>query len=223
MMKGLMNPIKKQLLTAAIAVSCSLAAISLASAQTDTFSYNDGVGTANAGTYTPGSSFTFSIMLNFAPGGSIANLEGLSYWFTQQTASPYISSITLRDATGSPFSDLQTPSLTYPQALNPTNANDLGGSTPDGSSVGAGNYFIANVTVTISTSAPDSGTFVISDNTTGGKKSVISDSFGDTFAIPEADYTITMVPEPATWAGAALALFGILVLRRRAFRSQEAA
>ena len=223
MMKGLMNPIKKQLLTAAVALSCSLAAIPFASAQTAAFSYNDGNGTANAGTYHPGDSFTFSIMLNFAPGGSIANLEGLSYWFTQETAAPFISSITLRDLTGSTFNDPQTPALTYPQMLNPTNPNDLGASTLSGSSVPAGNYFIANITVQISPTAPIFGTYVLGDSTTGGKTSVISDSFGDTFAIPEADYTITMVPEPATWAGAALALVGILVLRRRAFRSQEVA
>ena len=219
-----MKSIKSQLLTTTLAITLSLvAAVSQAPAQTATFSYNDGVGTANAGTYHPGDSFTFSIMLNFAPGGSVANLEGLSYWFTQETASPYISSITLRDPTGSLFSDQQTPSLSYPQTLNPTNANDLGGSTLGPIIRGAGNYFIANITVQISPTAPIFGTYVLGDSTTGGKTSVISDSFGDTFAIPEADYTITLVPEPATWAGAALALFGILVLRRRAFRSQEAA
>ena len=37
-------------------------------------------GVPNAGTYTPGSSFTFSINLGFTPGGSIVNLDGLSYW-----------------------------------------------------------------------------------------------------------------------------------------------
>jgi hypothetical protein len=36
-----------------------------------------------------------------------------------------------------------------------------------------------------------------------------------TFAIPEADYTITMVPEPGTWAGAALTLLALISTQRR--------
>src|ERR1017187_4876482 len=50
---------KKHLLAAAAAFTCMFAAISVSSAQTAVFSYNDGVGTANAGTYTPGSKLYF--------------------------------------------------------------------------------------------------------------------------------------------------------------------
>ena len=176
---------------------------------------------ANSGTYTPGSSFTFSINLGFVPGGSIANLDGLSYWFTQQSpASPTPFAITNRDVTGSMFTDLQTPGLTYPQNLSPTNANDLGAAIPVGmpagsEAVGAGTYFIANITVSIPLNAPTTGTFVISDMTSGPKTSVISDSFGHTFAIPEADYTITMIPEPATWLTPALGAIALLFVQRR--------
>src|SRR3954463_12163574 len=83
-------------------------------AQTATFSYNDGSGTANAGTYHPGDSFTFAINIAFTPGGSVANLVGISYWFEQSTPSaPFNFAITNRSASGSPFNDLQTPGLTY--------------------------------------------------------------------------------------------------------------
>ena len=210
---------KKQLL---VAVALLLVAYGSAQAQTASFIYNDGNGAPNAGTYTPGSSFSFSINLGFASGGSIANLDGLSYWLTQSLgqyrAFPF--SITLRDVTGSVFTDLQTPGLTYPQTLNPTNANDLGaaipvGSPPGSEAVGNGTYLVANITVSIPLSAPTTGTFVISNMTSGAKTSVISDSFGHTFAIPEADYTITMIPEPATWLTPALGVIALLVAQRR--------
>ena len=214
-----MNPMKKYLLVVIALVITSLGA---AQAQTALFIYNDGNGTPDAGTYTPGSSFTFSIGLTFAPGGSIVNLDGLSYWLQQSipAIAPFPFSVTLRDVTGSMFTDLQTPGLTYPQSLNPQNANDLGAAIPVGmppgsEAVGAGTYFIANITVSIPLNAPTTGTFVLSNVTSGPKTSVISDSFGHTFGIPEADYTITMIPEPATWLTPALGAIALLIAQRR--------
>ena len=207
-------------LAAAALLGC-FGTLSSASAQTALFAYNDNNGIPNAGTYSPGDSFTFSITLAFTPGGSIANLDGLSYWLQQNSpASPFIASVTLRDVTGSMFTDLQTPGLTYPQNLSPSNPNDLGaaipvGSPPGSEAVGAGAYFIANITVKISPTAPTMGTFVLSQTLTGGKTSVITDSNGHTFAIPEADYTITLVPEPGTWAAGALVLVTLLFTQRR--------
>src|SRR6266404_1679295 len=127
---------KKQFL---IAIALLVASFGAAQAQTALFIYNDGSGAPNAGTYTPGSSFTFSINLAFTPGGTIANLDGLSYWLRQSMPSiaPFPFSITLRDVTGSMFTDLQTPRLTYPQNLNPVNANDLGAAIPVGMPAGS--------------------------------------------------------------------------------------
>ena len=212
---------KKYLLAAAAALTFTFASASVTSAQTALFIYNDGSGAPAAGTYTPGSSFTFSINLAFTPGGSVTNLAGLSYWFQQLSpaGAPFPFSITLRDATGSIFTDLQTPGLTYPQTLNPSNAKDLGGFDPTLTGVGAGTYFIANITVSISDTAPVSGTFVLSDTLFGGKQSVISDNLGNTFAIPEADYTITMVPEPATWVLPSLAALALLFCATAQFRT----
>src|SRR2546423_15481572 len=118
---------KKQFGTAVAAIIIILAAASVTKAQTALFIYNDGSGTANSGTYTPGSSFTFNISLAFTPGGTIQNLDGLSYWFQQTSpnVAPFPFSITLRNPSGSSFTDLQTPGLTYPQSLNPANAKDL--------------------------------------------------------------------------------------------------
>lgn len=220
--QGAADVMKRHLLAAAAALTCSFAGISVCSAQTATFIYNDGNGTPNQGTYSAGSSFTFLIDIAFTPGGSVSNLEGLSYWFQQITgpgggvaSSPFNFAITNRNDTGSPFTDLQTPSITYPQNLNPQNANDLGGLQPSGTPpLGAGTYEVANLTVSIAnTAAP--GTYYIDDVTSGGKTSVITDSQGHTFRIPEADYTIVVVPEPATWAGPTLALAMLLLTQRR--------
>lgn len=181
------------------------------------FIFNDGSGVANEGTYAPGSSFTFSINLAFTPGGNVSNLEGLSYWFQQKTpaGAPFNFAITLRDVTGSPFTDLQTPGLTYPQNLNPANANDLGALLASGATpLGAGTYFVANITVSIDPSAAP-GQYVIDDTLTGGKTSVITDSAGHTFPIPEADYFIDVVPEPATWITPALGVIALLLVQRR--------
>jgi hypothetical protein len=210
---------KKQLLAAVAVCGCVFGAITMSSGQTANFIYNDGNGVPDAGTYNPGDSFTFSINLVFTSGGSITNLDGLSYWLQQKSpGSPFIASITLRDATGSPFSDLQTPGLTYPQNLNPSNANDLGGAVPVGNSpLGNGTYLVANITVKISDAAPIIGTFVLDETLTGGKTSVISDSLGNTFAIAEADYTITMIPEPGTWVAGSLVLATLLYTQRRRF------
>src|SRR5437016_3699960 len=179
-----MNPMKKHLLVAITALLSVFATVAVSKAQTALFIYNDGSGTPNAGTYTPGSTFTFSINLAFAPGGSVVNLDGLSYWFQQSfpAMAPFPFSITLRDVTGSQFTFLQTPGLTYPQTLNPSNAKDLGASTQSGVGVGAGTYFIADITVSIPVNAPVTGTFTISNTTTGGKTSVITDDLGHTFA-----------------------------------------
>jgi len=210
---------KKHVMAAMMVVGL-VAASPMGWAQTAVFSYNDGNGTPDAGTYNPGDSFTFSITLAFTSGGTITNLDGVSYWFQQQSpgGGPFIASITLRDVTGSPFTDLQTPGLSYPQNLNPSNPNDLGGAVPSNqSALGNGSYLVANITVQISGAAPNMGTFVLSQTLTGGKTSVISDSAGHTFAIPEADYTITMVPEPGTWIAGSLVLAALLYQQRRRF------
>ena len=187
-----------KLLPLSLLVALLLGLTSLtASAQSGTFSFDDGVGTPNAGTYTAGSSFTFAINMAFTHGGNVANLEGLSYWFEQQNPSaPFNFSITNRNATASQFSFLQTPGIVFPQAMSPSSASDLGGGTQSGSGVGDGTYLIANLTISISPTAA-AGVYVIENTTTAGKTSLLSDDLGHTLAIPRATYTITVVPEPS--------------------------
>jgi hypothetical protein len=80
--------------------------------------------------------------------------------------------------------------------------------------LGNNSYLVANITISIAGDAPQMGTFVLDNTTIGGKTSVMSDSNGHTFAIPEADYTITMVPEPATWVAGSLVLAALLSTQR---------
>lgn len=182
-----------------VAVALMLAGGSTARAQTAVFGFNDNNGTPNSGTYMPGDSFTFSITLGFAPGGTVANLDGLSYWFEQQNPNaPFNFSITNRDLSTSLFNSPQTTGIVYPQNLAPSNASDLG-AFKNGAGVGAGAYFIANLTIQISPSAAP-GIYQIENTTTGGKQSVITDDQGHTAVIPQAVYTITVVPEPSSLA-----------------------
>jgi len=212
--------VKKHLLSAAAALICTFATISASSAQTATFLYNDGVGDPVSGTYTPGSSFTFSLSLAFTPGGNVANLEGVSYYFEQQNQNaPFNFAITNRDVTGSQFTLLQTQNITYPQTLQPQNASDLGASLQGTVGVGGGSYFLANITVSIApTTAP--GVYVIEDSTVvSGKKSIIADDQGHTAPVGLATYTITVVPEPASTmllGGGGALMLGLLARRRKA-------
>lgn len=211
---------KKRLGIAIAVLGFVFAAVSAANAQTALFIYNDngaGGGTPSSGTYTPGSSFTFDISLTFAPGGPVQNLGGLSYWFQQKNpnSAPFPFAITLRDITGSPFTFLQTPAPSYPQNLNPSNPSDLGGTTTSGAGLNAGTYFVAAITVSIPLNAPTTGTFTLSNTLTGGKTSIITDDMGHTFAIPEVDYVVTMVPEPATWLTPTLGALALLFVQRR--------
>ena len=179
----------------ALAVAaCLFAVVPAAPGQTASFTFDDMNGPADQGIYPAGAHFTLSINLAFAAGGNVANLAGLTYFFEQQSPlAPFNFSITDRDGTGSSFTSLQTTGLTYPQALTPSNANDLGAGTESGAGLGGGNYFIANVKFSIDPSTAP-GTYIIENTTSNPKKSVISDDHGHTFAIPKTTYTITVVP-----------------------------
>lgn len=189
-----MISIKSAFLTVATAFACVFAPVPGGSAQTANFTFDDHNGPADAGSYPAGANFTVSVNLSFAPGNSVANLAGLSYWFEQQSPlAPFYFAITSRDVTGSQFTFLQTPSPTYPQTLVPTNTQDLGGGTQSGGGLGAGTYLIANVTFSIDPSAA-AGTYILENTTSGSKRSVITDTNGHTFNIPHTSYTVTVVP-----------------------------
>jgi hypothetical protein len=201
------------------AVAVAAAAVSFGSlafsghnarAQSAIFQYNQ-----PSGNFVPGSSFTLSLSVVFTSGGTINNLEGLSYWFqTQNPVPPFYFAISNRVFGASLFTDAQTPGIVFPQQLNPQTANDLGAlsAAPQPN----GTYFVADLTFTVSPSAAP-GAYVVQNITSGGKTSVITDSDGDTFPIPAANFTINVVPEPGTLAltSTAVLLAGGLAWRKR--------
>jgi hypothetical protein len=193
---------RKLLLIAAIGLTCALTGTPRVSGQSAQFVYLN-----FSGHPTPGSSLSFDIVLNFTAGGSIANLNGLSYWMYKVTPPGGASNlaITLRDATGSLFDDLQSPSLTYSQNLDPINRNANG--TQNNTDLGAlcsnalpsGSYFIAHATISIPADALP-GMYTIQSTTAatpgvGGRISVMTDNQGTTFPITASHFSFE-IPEP---------------------------
>lgn len=214
---------KKLLVIAAIALATAITGAPRLFAQSASFTYS-GVPT---GALAPGATFTIQVSLVFTAGGSIMNLNGLSYWMAQQSpTSGFAFSITNRNASGSLFTDLQSPGLTYPQVMDPINRNQNG--TQTSTDLGAlsqtgqpnGTYFIAALTFQIASNAAP-GTYTIRNTTSttpgvGGRISVINDSNGNTFAIAASPFNITIVPEPSTFALLGFgALAGVVAYRRR--------
>jgi hypothetical protein len=213
---------KKLLLVAALALTCAGIAAPRANAQSAQFTFTPISSISNVA---PGQSIQFSINLVVMTGGTLNNVQGLTYFLQQNGAGPYVFTITGRDnertadpADDSFFNDeISTNSQIFannPQ-LNPSNGRDLGALADN--PLPSGTYFIANITLTLAGNAAP-GSYTIQSVTTGGKTAVVNNSNGDTFPIQPGSLTITVVPEPSTYALLAFGAIGagIVVYRRRA-------
>jgi hypothetical protein len=206
---------KNPLVIAIAALACTLCGISTSPAQTAALSFSDGIGNPSSGTFGQGQQFNLTVTLNFAPGGNISNLEGLSYWLQQNSGGPFHFAIASRDMTGSLFTVPQTPGITYPQNMAPTNASDLGATLAGSTGVGAGTYFIANIVVTISQTAAN-GVYTLSSTFSGPRTSVISDDQGRTFAIAPGTYQVVIAPDTgSTVLLLGLSAIALMALARR--------
>jgi hypothetical protein len=171
-------------------------------------SFDDQVGTANAGTYNSTDHFSVDLYLTYS--GYTAS--GLSLWFqTTANAAPniFISQFTW-DTT---FTDRGNANLaSYPMGFtllesngmytNP-NPSDFGAIVKDvhNGLVPAGTYLIGNLSVSLSGLA--AGVYVLQTDATSPHGSEVSRFTGDTFVdefLPVSTYTITIIPEPSTFA-----------------------
>lgn len=235
---------KKLLTITALAIACVFTPTPRASAQSAIFTYS-GVPTSSLA---PGASFTIGVNLNFTQGGNIQSLGGLSYWMYQQSpTSGFPFSITNRDVSGSQFSERQSPFIVYPQVLTPINVNPPGSfgglnqpaTAEESTDLGAlgnpsftnstGVYFIANLTFSIAgNAAPGSYTIASTSATTpnvGGRISVFnaSNSSGTTAPITQSPFTVTVIPEPSTYALLVTVGLGAaaIMYRRRSVATQS--
>jgi hypothetical protein len=231
------NQMKKIILTL---VATSLLAITSAPAAITNvlLSFNDNSGTpdaisSNVGTF----NFSVSVFLTFTTDGSNPNmLQGLSYWLETETGAA--SHITLTSETYFTIASQTDPSPN--KVFNQTAGADSGflashdsqGNPNDGGSIDTGDlggtfapvsqgtYKVATLNFSVSGLAP--GTYHIDTTHLQGLTSEATNNNTDQSMrdslIPQAIYTITVVPEPATLSLlglGALGSLGLTALRAR--------
>lgn len=223
---------KKLLLVAALALTCAGIAAPRANAQSAQFVFTPL--NFNPNMVAPGQSIQFSINIVVTVGGNVQDIQGLTIFLQQIGGSTFPFSITGRQndttaptpgGTGgapqdSPFLDEIS---TNSQLLSTTGGNniiDANGNERDigalaDAPLGSGNYFVANITLSVAANAAP-GAYTIQSVTSGGRTGVFNDSEGDTFPVQPGSLTI-MIPEPSTYALLALGAvgMGVVVYRRR--------
>ena len=208
------------MLAAAATVAIGLVVAAPAGRTATTFSLSNNTGTPTAGSYSPGSSFTLSVTLNVTNATS-----GYSLWFDTASANASFLSIGSFTLTSAAFPDAN--SANGPQAFdtaNPgrmgflSNLSDLGATTTSGTAT-PGSYLVQDVTFLIDASAaPGTYTLQTTPAGAGGRASGSSDADFAFETAPSAVFTVTVVPEPSTWAligGGLLTLVGIQRVRSR--------
>jgi hypothetical protein len=193
------------------------------------------------GTMVAGTAFSQGTQsLLFTPSGTIFNQNdtftvdatltysgyqayGLSYWletaggtqsFFHITAEDFL---TFNDPTqpGWP-NDFSFPMMNGIDAGMFATSNDLGATTQPLVLVPPGTYLISHISLSITGAAP--GVYTFYTTTTGPRPSIVADNNFNDRPIPRASFTITIVPEPSTFALLALtgaAELALLTYRRR--------
>jgi hypothetical protein len=215
--------------TIVLTVSLLLGA-SWAFGQTASFSFNDNtapVGTLtdtnpaiNAATFSSGTgTFNVDVSLTFAGGTS----TGYSLWLETETGGASHISLTgetfftfptATDSEAKPWSFTDS-SGTHSGFLSDKSATQAGDLGATGTAQAAGTYKVVDLQFALSGLAP--GTYHLETTTVSPKPSEATVAASDAFAA-QTIYTITIIPEPATWSLVilgGLGAFGVNILRAR--------
>ena len=167
--------------------------------------------------------FTVDTTLTFAGYQSL----GLSYWLETAPGTQSFFSITAE--TYFTFPDGQQPFWPNNFDFMMTHGvdtgyfathNDLGGTVYDvNMPVNPGTYQVSHITFSITGAAP--GVYTFFTTTTTSRPSEVDDTGFHDRAIPQASFTITVVPEPRTVVLLALAGAGVGLLAHRRWRATQ--
>jgi hypothetical protein len=179
-------------------------------------------------TQSVGSNSSFTVSISLTGTTPPANIAAFDLYLVTSSANSGLFSITSYAATG-PFS-IPSGSFTSPDAINDNNSADAAnGFVINHTDLGFGGtaqnspYNFPLETLTISTGVLTPGatyTFFTSTVATTGSNQLysdVTDNIGNALTVPQAQFSITAVPEPATWSllsGGGL-LFASLALRRK--------
>ncbi len=209
---------------AIVAFALFLLTASAAFSQTQSIAFTNSTG-GNSSTIAASASFTLTAHQTVS--GYNSNVESYSLQLPTALA-PYI---TITGATY--FTFTLANQADYPKVFTSTTgassgfvteqgsgnglSGDLGGTSSSSSGFAPGTYQVTNLNFTLN-GAP-SGTYVIASTTVNPKVSIVSDSNFATHNLAQSTFTLTVVPEPSSWAmllaGGAIALGISYRLRRR--------